>query len=629
MKGNPKISIITVVFNGEEYLEKTIQSVMNQDYNNIEYIVIDGDSTDDTVDIIKRYEHCVDYWISEPDFGIYDAMNKGIDLANGEWINFMNVGDGFCRKSTISNIFNKEYCDGIITGFVKIVDSYGVWKGYRHPNQRLSHCDLAIENCIAHQATFININVFDCIGRFSLNYKVQADYDFWIKAKKMKVKFQFVNEDVAYFLDNGISSSRAGHLKSIVERNSILYDNRYIYKPRFMFNILFEWLKFIFKTLVRFFLGRTLSKFISKNNLIKANKERKKIVVDLSVKGATLAGVYVFANNMQKEMRKISNTPILVYNNPFNAKSKKGLRRKVSSILRILYMEILVFFPKKKDIVFFPAPEVPFLFILFKRNYVVTIHDLFSWKSPKATTFTAKWRNKLLPYVAKKSKLVCTVSEFSKRDISSLLDVDLDKILVIPNGLSENFLTSFDNKKHCKSNEGYILHVGSIEPRKNIAFLLEVFLLLKNNNNNNLKLILTGSESWNCHSVFQAIKSHRFSNDIIVKGYVDDDDLPVLYKNAKALVFSSIEEGFGIPVIEALSQGTPVLIHDNTALSEFEGYGATIIKKFDAIKWKQEIEIIINNSIRVSENNIMKVRNNFSWKLSAEVLIQKINSIMK
>ena len=401
----PLITVVTVVYNGEQFLEETILSIINQTYDNVEYIIIDGGSTDGTLDIIRKYEHAIDCWVSELDLGIYDAMNKGIDLANGEWINFMNAGDKFCRQSTISYIFNKEYRDEIITGVVKIVDSDNIWKGYLHPNKNISYCDFAIENCIAHQATFVNIGVFSRIGKFSLNYKVQADYDFWIKAKNMKVKFQFINEEVAYFLDNGVSSSRGGYLRSIVEKNIILYDNHYISKLRCTLNILFEWVEFLLKTVVRFFLGEVLSKFISENNLIKANDQnKKKIIFDLSVKGATLAGVYVFANNMQKEMRKISNIPLLVYNNPFNAKSKKGLKRKVSSILRILDMETLVFFIQKKDVVFFPAPEVPFLLMLFKRNYVVTIHDLFAWKSPKATTLASKWRSRLLPYIVKKSK---------------------------------------------------------------------------------------------------------------------------------------------------------------------------------------------------------------------------------
>jgi glycosyltransferase involved in cell wall biosynthesis len=101
----PLITIITVVYNGEKHLEQTIKSVINQNYKNIEYIIIDGVSTDGTLDIIKKYEEYIDYWVSEPDEGIYDAMNKGIGLANGEFINFMNADDWFVdtKFKTVNN----------------------------------------------------------------------------------------------------------------------------------------------------------------------------------------------------------------------------------------------------------------------------------------------------------------------------------------------------------------------------------------------------------------------------------------------------------------------------------------------------------------------------------------------
>ncbi|HAH56818.1 MAG TPA: glycosyltransferase, partial [Bacteroidales bacterium] len=85
------MTVVTVVFNGVEFLEDTIKSVIGQTYDNVEYIIVDGGSKDGTLDIIKKYEYAIDYWVSEPDKGIYDAMNKAIDLGSGDWINFMNA----------------------------------------------------------------------------------------------------------------------------------------------------------------------------------------------------------------------------------------------------------------------------------------------------------------------------------------------------------------------------------------------------------------------------------------------------------------------------------------------------------------------------------------------------------
>ena len=100
----PLITVITVVFNGADHLEETLLSVIGQTWGNVEYIVVDGGSTDGTLDIIRRHEHAIDYWVSEPDAGIYDAMNKGIGLATGRWINFMNAGDSFCDARVLEQV---------------------------------------------------------------------------------------------------------------------------------------------------------------------------------------------------------------------------------------------------------------------------------------------------------------------------------------------------------------------------------------------------------------------------------------------------------------------------------------------------------------------------------------------
>ena len=103
----PKISVVTVCYNAVETIEKTILSVINKTYQNIEYIIIDGASTDGTVDIINRYRDKIAYFVSEPDKGIYDAMNKGINAATGDWISFMNAGDTFYCNKTIHRLFHR------------------------------------------------------------------------------------------------------------------------------------------------------------------------------------------------------------------------------------------------------------------------------------------------------------------------------------------------------------------------------------------------------------------------------------------------------------------------------------------------------------------------------------------
>jgi len=119
------ITVVTVVFNGDQLLEETIRSVVRQTYKDIEYIIIDGGSTDGTLDIIKKYEDKIDYWISEPDDGIYDAMNKGIANATGDWIYFINAGDSLFSVKTLENLKldSLSSATDILYGNFNIIDS--------------------------------------------------------------------------------------------------------------------------------------------------------------------------------------------------------------------------------------------------------------------------------------------------------------------------------------------------------------------------------------------------------------------------------------------------------------------------------------------------------------------------
>ena len=185
----PLITIITVVFNGEEGLEKTILSVINQSYQNIEYIIIDGGSSDNTLNIIRKYESSIDYWLSEKDSGIYDAMNKGLDLASGGWINFMNSGD-FIVGDVFKN-FNNSPCFLPVYG----KNFFGNFRKIKIKDYRI-----ALPNC--HQGIIFEKSEL----RHDLNYKLAADYDYYIRSGYKNNLLMLKCDGYVFFDNTGLSS---------------------------------------------------------------------------------------------------------------------------------------------------------------------------------------------------------------------------------------------------------------------------------------------------------------------------------------------------------------------------------------------------------------------------------------
>lgn len=196
-----KITIVTVCYNASAMIESTIQSVLAQTYQNIEYIVIDGGSADGTVDIIKKYEHSISKWISEPDRGIYDAMNKGIELATGDYINFMNAGDAFYDDKVISNIF--ESTDNI--GDVIFGNAICLFRNGLIQIQGKSFNKNDIHLPFVHQSSFVRA-ILAKEYLFNLKYKIAADYDFFYRIYLNKYTFQYFDMPISRYDMNGYSS---------------------------------------------------------------------------------------------------------------------------------------------------------------------------------------------------------------------------------------------------------------------------------------------------------------------------------------------------------------------------------------------------------------------------------------
>jgi glycosyltransferase involved in cell wall biosynthesis len=204
VENTPLVSIITVVRNDVANIEETILSVLNQTYNNVEYIIVDGASTDGTLDIIKKYEKYIDLWVSEPDGGVFFGFNKGVDLVTGKWVEFLNSGDFYYNNTVLADIFSGKKLDNDgmygsmachINGRRVIVDAHEdikekAWQGMR----------------LIHEALFVKAEIIKKF-KFDTRYKVSGDGDFVLKCLANGYNFVKINVIVFETRAQGFSAA--------------------------------------------------------------------------------------------------------------------------------------------------------------------------------------------------------------------------------------------------------------------------------------------------------------------------------------------------------------------------------------------------------------------------------------
>jgi len=194
LPGKPLISVITVVFNGEKFIEDTIKSVISQNYDNIEYLIIDGDSKDGTLGIIKKYEDRIDYWQSEPDSGIFEAMNKGIKLARGDWIHLLNSDDYYLNKEVIAKAVRALDNSGKNFYYFTLIQDFGNFKRiFKHPFNFLTRIKLYYASCIPQPTLFVMRKQYDKVGLYNFReFPIAADDEMIFRLRK-KFKPVFVD----------------------------------------------------------------------------------------------------------------------------------------------------------------------------------------------------------------------------------------------------------------------------------------------------------------------------------------------------------------------------------------------------------------------------------------------------
>lgn len=254
-----KISIITVCYNSEKTIEDTIKSVLCQTYDNYEYLIIDGKSKDNTLNIVKKYEKEFKdklKIISEKDKGLYDAMNKGIKMATGDIIGIINSDDVIANKNVFKHIaknYNKStdilygnliYCDSNLNMAVR--DYISGKKG-------------GSAWCPAHPTMYIRKEVFERIGYYNLDYKVAADYDMMVRLNKSNCKFQYLDEYMVLMRLGGVSNGFKGYINSFKDAYKILKINNVSFAFIKTFN---RCIKIAFQYIVTKFKQKKLQKYI-------------------------------------------------------------------------------------------------------------------------------------------------------------------------------------------------------------------------------------------------------------------------------------------------------------------------------------------------------------------------------
>lgn len=203
-----KISVITVNYNNRIGLENTILSVISQDYEEKEYIVIDGASADGSKNVILKYVNHIAYWVSEPDNGIYDAMNKAILKATGDYVIFLNSGDCFSSHNILNKVFSRKVKADLLVGRQLFVGKNG--KAGKSPllHEKEINMEYFFSSTLPHQSTFIRRELFSICGNYDVSYKVCADWVFWIKAVvEYKCTIAIIPYSVSYMEQGGVSSN--------------------------------------------------------------------------------------------------------------------------------------------------------------------------------------------------------------------------------------------------------------------------------------------------------------------------------------------------------------------------------------------------------------------------------------
>jgi len=288
----------------------------------------------------------------------------------------------------------------------------------------------------------------------------------------------------------------------------------------------------------------------------------------------------------------------------------------------------------KVDLLHQPCFSAP---LFYEGRVIVTCHDLISIFFPEnlplaSRLFYSKWE----PFSYRKASKIIAISEHTKRDIMALLKIPEEKISVIPLAASRDFrpIRSMRKLKEVrekyKTGQNYLLDVGTIEPRKNLPFLVRAYALAVREGVDS-NLVITGKKGWYYQGLFQLVEDLNLEDKVIFTGYVEEKDLPALYSGAKAFVFPSLYEGFGLPPLEAMACGTPVISSNTSSMPEVIGKAGILISPKDERLWANIIVNVLKDKAlaqTLSEWGVRQAKK-FSWEETARKTIEVYREVVE
>lgn len=302
-----------------------------------------------------------------------------------------------------------------------------------------------------------------------------------------------------------------------------------------------------------------------------------------------------------------------------------------NTVYRVMWnffsMPYSFFFGKGADVTFFFNYVIP---PGVKGKKITIVHDMAYKAYPETVR---KRTRRLLDLALEKScaraDKIITVSEFSKQEIIKYLGVDAEKIVVMPNGVDFSiYHPNYTEEEVKKVKEiyhidgSYLLYLGTLEPRKNIERIVQAYAKLKDEVHGVPKLVLAGRKGWMYDSIFKSVSNLGLEKDVIFTGYVDEKDAPILISGSELFIFPSIYEGFGMPVLEAMACGTPVLTSNITSLPEVVGNSGLLVNPFNVGEIKSGIKLLLeNDDLRdkyIGEG--LEKAKIYSWNQSVKIL---------